>query len=108
MKVNLKVNEKLEVQVEGDTLFSVFEALASAQQVFSVTKCGCCGSDNLKFVVRKASQGKKESGNKKGATNCRALSFQRTVRPGDETDSRYMPFSMDDMTSRMISPAPNA
>ena len=73
MKVLLKVNENLTVEVAGDSLFDLFNELSSAQQVFSVSECGCCKSKNLKFVVRKASSGKKDFNYPEvWCTDCRA------------------------------------
>jgi hypothetical protein len=60
MQIRYKVNEKMVVVVEGDTLLDTFSKLSDAQQVFSVEKCGCCGSTEIKFVLRKATSGKKE------------------------------------------------
>jgi hypothetical protein len=53
-----KINAKTTVKVEGDNPQAVFQNLATMQSVFSVDKCGCCGSDDLKYVARKA-QGQK-------------------------------------------------
>tara|TARA_R100001132_G_C3194121_1_gene44621 strand:+ start:114 stop:443 length:330 start_codon:yes stop_codon:yes gene_type:complete len=51
MKVNYKVGN-LTVEFESDTVREVFTQLSSFQEVFGEIKCGKCGSDNLRFVVR--------------------------------------------------------
>jgi translation initiation factor 2 beta subunit (eIF-2beta)/eIF-5 len=43
---------KLSVQLECDSQKELFTQLAQFQEVFSETKCGKCGSENLRFVVR--------------------------------------------------------
>ena len=43
---------KLSVQLECDSQKEIFTQLAKFQDVFSETKCGKCGSENLRFVVR--------------------------------------------------------
>lgn len=53
-----KVNQKVTVKVDGNNPQEVFQNLAIMQGVFSIEKCGCCGSDDLKYVARKA-QGQK-------------------------------------------------
>ncbi len=60
MQIQYKVNDKMVVVVEGDTLLETFKQLGDAQQVFSVNQCGCCKSTDIKFVLRKAVSGKKE------------------------------------------------
>ena len=53
-----KINPKVTVKVDGNNPQEVFQSLAVMQGVFSTEKCGCCGSDDLKYVARKA-QGQK-------------------------------------------------
>lgn len=53
-----KINQKVTVKVDGKNPQEVFDNLAVMQSVFSVDKCGCCQSEDLRFVVRKA-QGEK-------------------------------------------------
>tara|TARA_R100000005_G_C4990625_1_gene198080 strand:- start:243 stop:572 length:330 start_codon:yes stop_codon:yes gene_type:complete len=43
---------KLSVQLECDSQKELFTQLAQFQEVFSENKCGKCGSENLRFVVR--------------------------------------------------------
>ena len=53
MRVNYTTrNGRLTVELEGDSAKSVFEDLAKFQEVFEETKCGKCGSENVRFVVR--------------------------------------------------------
>ena len=50
------------VQVEGETVKDLFHQFAVIDEILGQYKCGKCGSENLKFVVRKATDksGKKE------------------------------------------------
>ncbi len=43
---------KLVVKVDGDTQKELFKTLAETAEVFGETKCGLCGSDDIKPVVR--------------------------------------------------------
>ena len=43
---------KLSVELECDSQKELFTQLAQFQEVFSENKCGKCGSENLRFVVR--------------------------------------------------------
>jgi len=43
---------KLTVEFDTATATELFEQLATFQEVFGETKCGKCGSENLRFVVR--------------------------------------------------------
>lgn len=52
MKLRYKVNNKLEFELEGDGQKEIFKELAAVQEIFGEEKCGLCGSQNLKFVVR--------------------------------------------------------
>ena len=51
MKVKYQ-SGKISVEFDCDTQKELFTQLASFQEVFCETKCGKCGSENLKFVVR--------------------------------------------------------
>ena len=51
MKVQYQ-SGKISVEFECDTQKELFAQLSSFQEVFGETKCGKCGSENLKFVVR--------------------------------------------------------
>lgn len=52
MKLNYKVNDKLQFELEGSGQKEVFKELAVIQEVFGERSCGLCGKDNIKFVVR--------------------------------------------------------
>lgn len=53
MKVEYTIlNGKLKVQVEASTVREVWKELANIDEVFNVDKCGACGGNDLKFVVR--------------------------------------------------------
>ena len=51
MKVNYNAG-KLNVAFEGETVRELWKQIAIFQEVFGETKCGKCGSENLRFVVR--------------------------------------------------------
>jgi ribosomal protein L40E len=46
------------VTVEGEDQKEIFRALAEYQEVFSIAKCKGCGSDNLRFSVRRQADAK--------------------------------------------------
>lgn len=52
MKVIYKANDKLQFELEASGQKEIFKELALIQEIFSETKCGICGSTNIKFVVR--------------------------------------------------------
>lgn len=52
MKVKYKVSDRLEFELEGSGQKEVFKELALIQEIFGEEKCGVCGNQNIKFVVR--------------------------------------------------------
>lgn len=52
MKVQVKVAPKVIVEAEADTHVDLFEQISSLQEVFGQHKCGKCGCEKLRFVVR--------------------------------------------------------
>ena len=46
------VNNRIKVEIEGDSQKDLFESLSSFQEVFDESVCAKCGSENLRFVVR--------------------------------------------------------
>jgi hypothetical protein len=52
MKVTYKANDKLQFELEGSGQKEVFKELSLIQEIFSEDKCGACGKNNFKFVVR--------------------------------------------------------
>ena len=52
MKATVKVNDKLSLDVEGDTAKTLFKGVAECMATFEDTKCGACGSDDFSYVVR--------------------------------------------------------
>lgn len=52
MKVLYKANDKLQFELEASGQKEIFKELALIQEIFGETKCGICGSTNLKFIVR--------------------------------------------------------
>ncbi len=51
MEVTKKVGS-LTITFGAETQKEVFKYLSSLEEVFGETKCGKCGSENLRFVVR--------------------------------------------------------
>lgn len=43
---------KFSVEFDAATQVELFEQVSNFQEVFEQTKCGKCGSENLRFVVR--------------------------------------------------------
>ena len=52
MKVKYRVGDKLEFELEGSGQKEIFKELAIIQEIFAEEKCGLCGKNNLRFVVR--------------------------------------------------------
>ena len=53
MKLNYQTKSgRINVEIEGDSQRDLFIAIARFQEVFEESKCGKCGSENLRFVVR--------------------------------------------------------
>ena len=53
-------NGRLSVELEADSQKDLWAELSSFQEVFEESKCLKCDSENLKFVVRKATDGTDE------------------------------------------------
>ena len=51
MKISHNIG-RTTVELESDTVKDAFAQLSTFQEVFGEDKCGKCGSDNLRFVVR--------------------------------------------------------
>lgn len=45
-------NNRIKVELEGESQKDIFEALSKFQEVFDETTCGKCGSESVRFVVR--------------------------------------------------------
>ena len=52
MKVRYKINEKVELELEGEGQKEIFKELSSVQEIFGENSCGLCNKNNLRFVVR--------------------------------------------------------
>lgn len=59
LKAQLKF-KKLWLEVTADTQKELFTSIAGLTDVFSEEKCGLCGSEDIKPIVRKSSKGKQE------------------------------------------------
>ena len=45
-------NQRLNVQIESDSVKEVFKELAKFQEIFDEENCQLCKNDNLQFIVR--------------------------------------------------------
>lgn len=54
MKVQIKINPATILEVDGETPLDVFTKLAQLEEVFSIDRCGLCGSP-VHHVAREAS-----------------------------------------------------
>lgn len=45
-------NKRITAEFDADTQRELFTQISKFQEVFEETKCGKCGSESLKFVVR--------------------------------------------------------
>ena len=52
MKITYRPSSKLEFELEGSGQKEVFKELAVVQEIFAENKCGLCGKDDIKYVVR--------------------------------------------------------
>ena len=53
MKLNYTTaNKRITAEFEADTHRELFTQISKFQEVFEETKCGKCGSENLRFIVR--------------------------------------------------------
>ncbi len=53
MKVNYTTNNnKISVEIEGDSHRDIFEQVSRFQEVFEQGTCGKCSSEDIKYVVR--------------------------------------------------------
>ena len=53
MKVNYtSKNNRLNVEIESDSVKDTFKKLAEFQEVFDEQNCGICKNDNIQFIVR--------------------------------------------------------
>jgi hypothetical protein len=48
------------IEIDGETQKDLFENVASAYEVFNEHKCGLCGCEDIRPVVRRVTQKKKE------------------------------------------------
>ena len=52
-------NGRISVDITADTAVGTFEQIALFQEVFEQTKCGKCGSEDLRFNIRTSGEGDK-------------------------------------------------
>jgi hypothetical protein len=51
-KVILSVGPRSTIEVEGESSCDIFEGLSTGYEIFGHGVCGCCQSENIKFLVR--------------------------------------------------------
>jgi hypothetical protein len=54
MKAVVKVTNSLSIESEKESVDELFKEISTIQETFEDTKCGVCGSTDIKFVVREA------------------------------------------------------
>ncbi len=73
MKVTAKAKfGSVVVDVEAGTPKELFSALAMYSDILGDTKCGCCSSENLSFVVRRAGDNNEYTYYERRCRDCRA------------------------------------
>ncbi len=60
MNVSYRVSDKLTVGFEASLQKDIFQQLASLSEVFGISQCGACKSNDIRYVVREASKGAKK------------------------------------------------
>lgn len=53
MKIVYRASDKLTVEIEAAGQKEIFKAMSSVQEILGDTVCGACGSENVRFVVRR-------------------------------------------------------
>lgn len=102
MKVQAKVSSNVIVTTEADKQTTLFEQLASLQEVFGQEKCGKCGCTNLQFSVREDADENKYYELKCTNLQCRAVLafgqrkkggalFPRRKQSDDDGEKKYLP-----------------
>jgi len=52
MKLTYKIADKFEFEIDATGQKEIFKELSTIQEIFGEAKCGLCGSENIKYVVR--------------------------------------------------------
>jgi hypothetical protein len=52
MKLNYRVNDKLEFELEGAGQKEIFKELSTIQEIFGEESCGLCNKNNIRYIVR--------------------------------------------------------
>lgn len=61
MKAHYKTKDgRLTFEIDATDIKGVWKQCAAIQEVFEEPKCQKCGKDNLRFTIRKSTDGKKE------------------------------------------------
>lgn len=74
MKANYTTKDgRLSFDIDATDIKGIWKECAAIQEIFEEGKCGKCESDDLRFVIRKTSDGKKEyEYHELRCNNCRA------------------------------------
>ncbi len=57
MKIRYSPSPDLSFEVDAGTMKEAFKAIFDLSEVFGERKCGCCGSDDVRFFVREDKEG---------------------------------------------------
>lgn len=60
MQVAYKVSDRLSLTFEAAGQKEVFTNLSQLSEIFGINKCGACGKDQIRHVVRHATKGNKK------------------------------------------------
>jgi ribosomal protein L40E len=51
-KANVRLTDKLAMEVSGEDEIEIFKSISRAQEIFSFNQCGKCDSTEVRFVAR--------------------------------------------------------
>ena len=60
MEILYKVSDKLNIKFDAAGQKEIFSGLSQLSEIFGIDRCGACGNDNIRFVVRQATKGNKK------------------------------------------------
>lgn len=83
MKVTAKLSPVITIDIDGETQVDIFEKLSAVQEVFGITKCGKCGSQDLRYITREDKEENKYHEIQCQNPKCRAkLAFGQNKKGG--------------------------
>ncbi len=84
MEAIVKISQNVSIRVTGETAKAVFEGISDCQATFEDSVCGCCGSDDIRYVVREVED------NKFYEIHCQKLGCRAKVVYGHSKDGKKM------------------